>query len=37
VVYDNQKLLSALPDFVYTPIDASINRICKEIQKRYEL
>ena len=37
VVYDSTKLLNASPEFVYTPIDESINRICKEILKKYEL
>jgi len=37
VHYDNSKLLKALPDFSYTPIDATLKRICQELHKKYEL
>ena len=37
VHYDNSKLLKALPDFSYTPIDSTLKRICEELHKKYEL
>ncbi len=37
IYYDNSKLLNALPLFTYTPIQKSIDRICKELKKKYQL
>ncbi len=35
--YDNSKLLKVLPSFTYTSLPNSIERICKELQVRYQL
>ncbi len=37
VIYNNTKLLKKLPEFTYTSIDSTLNRICKEIIQKYEL
>lgn len=37
IQYDNAKILSALPDFRFRPIDKSINRICQELKAKYVL
>ncbi|MFY7900772.1 MAG: NAD-dependent epimerase/dehydratase family protein [Chitinophagaceae bacterium] len=37
VYFDNNKLLQYLPEFTYTPIAISIDRICKEFIKMYHL
>jgi dihydroflavonol-4-reductase len=37
VNYNNTKLLKVLPEFTYTSIDTTLNRICKEIIQKYEL
>lgn len=33
VSFDNSKLLKALPDFTYTPMQQSVARICKALQR----
>lgn len=35
--YDNSKLLTAFPDFSYTPIQVTIDRIVQELKSRYNL
>jgi len=37
VYFDNSKLLQFLPQFSYTPIKDSVERICSELKKRYSL
>jgi dihydroflavonol-4-reductase len=37
VHFNNEKLLKTLPSFTYTPVEASINRICKELKIKYRL
>lgn len=37
VYFDNSKLLKALPQFQYTPLDKSIQRICNELKELYRL
>jgi dihydroflavonol-4-reductase len=34
VHYNNEKLLKALPQFAYTPIEETINRICKDLKNK---
>jgi hypothetical protein len=34
VEYDNSKLLKAIPDFKYTPLQESIKFICSELQQK---
>ncbi|MGI8950750.1 MAG: NAD-dependent epimerase/dehydratase family protein [Chitinophagaceae bacterium] len=35
--FDNTKLLKAFPSFSYTPLQQSVNRICKELKQKYNL
>lgn len=37
ITYNNSKLQEALPDFKYTAINSSIERICKELKMQYQL
>lgn len=37
IKFDNSKIKRYLPSFVYTPIDESVKRICKELQQQYSL
>lgn len=37
VVYNNNKLLKALPNFKYTPLEQTIGRICDELKLKYNL
>lgn len=37
VYFDNSKLLKALPHFQFTPLQQTIERICKELIKKYKL
>lgn len=37
VHFNNDKLLKVLPSFSYTPVETSINRICKELKIKYQL
>lgn len=37
VSFDNSKLLKYLPDFKYTPLTASIERICAELKQLHKL
>jgi len=37
VYFDNKKLLNALPEFRYTPINDTIKRICGELKEKYKL
>jgi nucleoside-diphosphate-sugar epimerase len=37
IYYDNGKLLKALPSFTYSGLVNSIERICKELQAKYQL
>ncbi len=37
VNYNNQKLLTTLPNFLYNPLDKTLDRICKEIKEKYAL
>lgn len=37
ITYDNSKLLNSLPNFKYTPLSDSINRICTELKHQYQL
>lgn len=37
VHFDNSKLLKALPQFQYRNMQTSINRICSELKKKYQL
>lgn len=37
VRFDNSKFLKAFPQFSYTPFEASIQRICRELKERYNL
>jgi hypothetical protein len=34
VSFDNSKLLNAFPDFLYQPIAASVQRICKALRQQ---
>lgn len=37
ISYDNTKLLNALPEFSYTPLETTILRVCNELKNRYNL
>jgi hypothetical protein len=37
VAFDNSKLLKAFPEFHYRPMQESIERICSELKKQYNL
>jgi nucleoside-diphosphate-sugar epimerase len=37
VYFDNSKLLKALPDFSYTPLEDTINRVADELRVKYNL
>lgn len=37
VYFDNSKLLNALPDFSYTPLEQTINRVVDELKVKYNL
>ena len=37
VSFDNTKLISYFPEFTYTPLQDSINRICNEFKLQYKL
>jgi nucleoside-diphosphate-sugar epimerase len=37
VYFDNSKLLKALPDFSYTPLEQTINRVAEELRVKYNL
>jgi hypothetical protein len=37
VTFNNSKLLNRFPEFRYTPLETSIQRICKEFKKKMEL
>jgi nucleoside-diphosphate-sugar epimerase len=37
VYFDNSKLLNALPDFSYTPLEQTINRVVDELRVKYNL
>jgi nucleoside-diphosphate-sugar epimerase len=37
VYFDNSKLLNALPDFSYTPLEETINRVADELRVKYNL
>jgi dihydroflavonol-4-reductase len=37
ITYDNHKILEALPDFQFQPIEQSIARICTEFRQKYQL
>ena len=37
VYFDNSKLLKQLPQFSYTPVKESVQRICNELKVRYKL
>jgi dihydroflavonol-4-reductase len=37
VTFNNSKLLAALPNFIYTPLDAAIATICGQLKLRYNL
>lgn len=37
IKYDNSKIKKYFPSFVYTPINESVKRICKELQQKYSL
>jgi nucleoside-diphosphate-sugar epimerase len=37
VEYDNAKLLKAIPDFTYTPLQESIRSICSELQQKVNI
>lgn len=37
VAFDNSKLLKTIPEFHYRPIQVSIERICVELKKQYNL
>ena len=37
VKFDNTKLLNTLPEFSYTPLDATIQRVSKELTAKYKL
>jgi len=37
VYFDNSKLLKALPTFTYTPLKESVERICGELKRQYNL
>ncbi|HWB27037.1 MAG TPA: NAD-dependent epimerase/dehydratase family protein [Chitinophagaceae bacterium] len=37
VYFDNSKLMQFLPQFTYTPIKESVDRICAELKRRYNL
>ncbi len=37
VYFDNSRLLKVFPDFRYTPLNETINRICGELKEKYQL
>ncbi|MFP5041511.1 NAD-dependent epimerase/dehydratase family protein [Parasediminibacterium sp. JCM 36343] len=37
VKFDNSKLLAYLPGFAYTPIQATLERVCRELKEKYNL
>lgn len=37
VYYDNSKILNALPEFSFTPIEDTVNRIAEELRVKYAL
>ena len=37
VIYDNSKLLKAFPNFKYTPLEQTVERICGELKLKYNL
>ncbi len=37
VFYDNSKILKALPDFTFTPLSETIERIAGELKEKYQL
>jgi len=37
VYYDNSKLIKYLPQFKYTPLKESLQRICSELKNQYKL
>lgn len=37
ICFDNTKLLKAIPEFSYTPMEDTVNRICRELKERYNL
>lgn len=37
VVFNNSKLLASIPEFSYTPLKTSIDRICAEFRAKYQL
>ncbi|WP_191967898.1 NAD-dependent epimerase/dehydratase family protein [Rhizosphaericola mali] len=37
ITYNNHKILEALPDFQFQPIEQSIERICGEFRQKYQL
>jgi len=37
VNFDNTKLLKALPDFSYTPLEETINRVAAALTVKYNL
>jgi hypothetical protein len=37
VEYDNTKLLNAIPEFTYTPLQESIKSICSELQQKVNI
>jgi hypothetical protein len=37
VNFDNTKLLKALPQFSYTPLENTITRVVKELKEKYNL
>lgn len=37
VSFNNSKLLNEFPEFKYTPLEDSINRICAELKQKYQL
>jgi hypothetical protein len=37
VYFDNSKFLNAFPNFKYTPLEETIERICSELKQKYNL
>ena len=37
VYFDNSKFLNAFPNFKYTPLEETIERICRELKQKYNL
>ncbi|PZP49294.1 MAG: 3-beta hydroxysteroid dehydrogenase [Pseudopedobacter saltans] len=37
IQYDNRKILEALPDFRFQPLEKSIRRICQELKEKYKV